>query len=122
MRNNKSGRRNFIKTASAGLGALSLTPLATMAESNAQKNLRVVCVGAHPGDPEFGCGGTMAKYAMAGHSVTFLYLTRGEAYDAGKTYAEAAALRTKEAELSCSILHAKPLFTGQIDGNTVLSK
>jgi len=122
MRKDKSGRRNFIKMASAVLGGLSLTPLMTPAESHAQKKLNVLCVGAHPGDPEFGCGGTMAKYASAGHSVTFLYLTRGEAYDPGKTFGEAAALRTKEAELSCSVLHAKPLFAGQIDGNTVLSK
>jgi LmbE family N-acetylglucosaminyl deacetylase len=122
MRKNKTGRRNFIKTASMGLGSVSIAPLIPPAENTAQKKLQIVCVGAHPGDPEFGCGGTMAKYALAGHSVTFLYLTRGEAYDPGKSFAEAAALRTKEAERSCEILHAKPLFAGQIDGNTVLNK
>jgi LmbE family N-acetylglucosaminyl deacetylase len=79
-------------------------------------------VGAHPGDPEFGCGGTMAKYIAAGHQVTCLYLTRGEAGDPSKTYAESAALRTSEAEKACSILGAQPVFAGQIDGNTVLSK
>ncbi|MDA0195462.1 MAG: PIG-L family deacetylase [Bacteroidetes bacterium] len=56
------------------------------------------CVGAHPGDPEFGCGGTMAKYSDAGHDVILLYLTRGEASDPGKTYTEMAALRTEEAQ------------------------
>ena len=71
------------------------------------KKLSIVCIGAHPGDPEFGCGGTMAKYANAGHSVTFLYLTRGEAGDPTKSYAESAAIRTKEAENACKILHAK---------------
>ena len=41
--------------------------------------LRVAVVGGHPGDPEAGCGGTIAKYADQGHKVTVLYLTRGEA-------------------------------------------
>src|SRR5579864_6880308 len=86
------------------------------------KKLNIVCIGAHPGDPEFGCGGTMAKYANAGHSVTFLYLTRGEAGDPSKSYAESAAIRTKEAENACKILHAKAVYVGQIDGNTILSK
>jgi hypothetical protein len=112
MRKNKTGRRNFIKTASMGLGSLSIAPLIPPPENTAQKKLQIVCVGAHPGDPEFGCGGTMAKFVLAGHSVTFLYLTRGEAYDPGKSFGEAAALRTKEAERSCEILHAKPLFAG----------
>ena len=102
-----------------GLTTATLIP---PSEDKTQKKLNVVCVGAHPGDPEFGCGGTMAKYAGAGHAVTFLYLTRGEAYDPSKSFSEAAALRTKEAEKSCILLQAKPLFAGQIDGNTVLNK
>lgn len=127
MPGKKTGRRGFIKSASMGLGGLTVAPLASAAENPeaenpTQKKLQIVCVGAHPGDPEFGCGGTMAKYAIAGHSVTFLYLTRGEAYDSSKSFSEAATLRTKEAESSCAILQAKPLFAGQIDGNTVLDK
>ena len=85
------------------------------------KQLKIICAGAHPGDPEFGCGGTMAKYSKAGHKITFLYLTRGEAGDPNKSYAESAALRTKEAEVACSALHVTPRFAGQIDGNTVLN-
>ncbi|MEJ0080281.1 MAG: PIG-L deacetylase family protein [Puia sp.] len=92
-------------------------------ESNRpEKKFRVVCLGAHPGDPEFGCGGTMAKFAKAGHVVSFIYLTRGEAGDPSKTFAESAALRTREAETACGILQAKAIFAGQIDGNTILSK
>ncbi len=63
----------------------------------------------------------MAKYTNAGHSVTFLYLTRGEAGDSAKSFAESAALRTKEAETACKLLNARALFAGQIDGNTVLN-
>jgi LmbE family N-acetylglucosaminyl deacetylase len=131
MKKNKLARRGFIKASTFGLGGISLAsmilPGELAATSNASlvqdhKKLRVVCVGAHPGDPEFGCGGTMAKFALAGHLVTFLYLTRGEASDPSKSFAEMAALRTKEAENSCRILQAKPLFAGQIDGNTILDK
>ena len=42
------------------------------------KKLSVACVGAHPDDPESGCGGTLARYSEAGHRVTVIYLTRGE--------------------------------------------
>jgi LmbE family N-acetylglucosaminyl deacetylase len=126
----KSARRNFIKMASAGLGGLALSPLlAAAGQSNAipetgraEKKLRIICLGAHPGDPEFGCGGTMAKYARAGHAVTFLYLTRGEAGDPSRTFAESAALRTREAEIACTLLQIRPLFAGQVDGNTELNK
>jgi LmbE family N-acetylglucosaminyl deacetylase len=119
-----SGRRHFIQKTSMGLGALAVSPFMTPKEAGqlSAKKLNVVCIGAHPGDPEFGCGGTMAKYANAGHTVTFLYLTRGEAGDPSKSFAESAAIRTKEAETACKILHAKAVYAGQIDGNTVLNK
>ena len=127
--NKKSVRRNFIKQASLGLGSLAAASFlpagAEISPSNLkedEKKLNIVCVGAHPGDPEFGCGGTMAKFAMAGHQVTFIYLTRGEAGDPQKSFAESAALRTKEAEAACKIIHAKPVFAGQTDGNTELNK
>ena len=126
MQQQDSARRAFIKSSAMGIGALALAPVQATADqtmsSQNEKKLRVLCLGAHPGDPEFGCGGTMAKYSDAGHSVTFLYLTRGEASDPAKTYAEMAALRTEEAAISCKILNAKPLVAGQIDGNTVLDK
>jgi LmbE family N-acetylglucosaminyl deacetylase len=38
----------------------------------AEKPLRIVCVGAHPDDPESGCGGTLARYAELGHRVTII--------------------------------------------------
>jgi LmbE family N-acetylglucosaminyl deacetylase len=89
--------------------------------SENRRPLKIVCVGAHPDDPESGCGGTLARYVRQGHRVTVLYLTRGEAGIAGKTHAEAAAIRTAEAEAACKILGAKAVFAGQIDGATVIS-
>lgn len=132
MSTGESNRRNFIKYGTLALGGLSLLPTpgsaseASILNATApeEQKLNILCIGAHPGDPEFGCGGTMAKYSDAGHSVTFLYLTRGEAWagDSSISYEKAAALRTKEAEASCKILNAKALFAGQIDGDTELNK
>lgn len=128
---NKSPRRNFIRNASISVGSLALPLIITPKKEvnregtqieTAEKKLQIICVGAHPGDPEFGCGGTMAKYSRTGHTVTLIYLTRGEAGDPSKSYAESASLRTKEAEAACKLLNAKPIFAGQIDGNTELNK
>jgi LmbE family N-acetylglucosaminyl deacetylase len=83
--------------------------------------LRLVIVGAHPDDPESSCGGTMARCADLGFDVVALYLTRGEAGIAHKTEAEAAAIRTQEAEKACAILKARPRFAGQVDGNTEIN-
>ena len=102
-------------------GVLGLTlPALAGGQAPAGRTWNVVCVGGHPDDPESGCGGTLARYSAAGHRVTVLYLTRGEAGIPGKSHDEAAAIRTAEAEAACKILGAKPLFAGQIDGATVV--
>ena len=131
MKKSKTARRDFIKLSAMGITSLAIAPVAgamqetrliNKAATKAERKLQIVCLGAHPGDPEFGCGGTMAKYSDAGHAVTFLYLTRGEASDPDKTYSEMAALRTQEATISCKVLNALPMFAGQVDGNTILDK
>jgi LmbE family N-acetylglucosaminyl deacetylase len=130
MKKTNPARRDFIKLSAMALGGVAIAPIVNAApkmselntESPDDRKLHIVCLGGHPGDPEFGCGGTMANYSDAGHRVTLLYLTRGEASDPNKTYAEMAELRTKEAEAACKILNATPKFAGQVDGNTVLDK
>jgi LmbE family N-acetylglucosaminyl deacetylase len=117
-----SSRRTFFQQAAAGLGMLSLNTSALNAEgTRGAKSLNVACVGGHPGDPEAGPGGTLARFAAAGHSVSNIYFTRGEAGVPGKSYDEAAAIRTNEAIAACRILGAKPVFAGQIDGSSVVS-
>jgi LmbE family N-acetylglucosaminyl deacetylase len=119
---NPSSRRAFFQKAAAGLGMLSLSSSSLYPEdAGAIKPLRIACVGAHPGDPEAGPGGTLARFAAAGHSVTNIYFTRGEAGIPGKSHDEAAAIRTDEAIAACRILGAKPVFAGQIDGSSVVS-
>lgn len=93
-----------------GTGLIAAGGLATSVEAQTQsteKNrLKVLVAGAHPDDPESGCGGTIARYADEGHTVTILYLTRGEAGIRGKSHDEAAAIRTAEAKKACEILKA----------------
>ncbi len=84
--------------------------------------LKVIVAGAHPDDPESGCGGTIARYSALGHDVVVIYLTRGEAGIAGKSHDEAAAIRTAEAQKACQILKARPVFAGQIDGSTEVNR
>ena len=87
-----------------------------LAIERSSRPLKVVCVGAHPDDPESGCGGTLARYSAEGHKVAILYLTRGERGIEDKSLDEAARIRTAEAETACKILGAEPRFAGQIDG------
>jgi N-acetylglucosamine malate deacetylase 1 len=93
-----------------------------VAPANQGRTLKAVCVGAHPDDPESGCGGTLARYAAAGHQVTVIYLTRGEAGIPGKSHDQAAAIRSAEAEEACKILGARAVFAGQIDGATEVNR
>ena len=80
--------------------------------------MKILVTGGHPGDPEAGCGGTIARYAQAGHQVTCLYLTRGQAGVSGKTAEQAGAIRTAEGQEACRILKATALFAEQMDGAT----
>lgn len=104
-----------------GLAGLAMAPFAGTVEAEQQGGntpMNIVVAGGHPGDPEAGCGGTIAKYASAGHTVTCLYLTRGQAGIHGKSPREAADIRTGEAESACKILKAQAVFASQMDGAT----
>ncbi|MDP5139792.1 MAG: PIG-L family deacetylase [Spirosomaceae bacterium] len=86
--------------------------------NNAADKLKIMVTGAHPDDPETGCGGAIAKWTKAGHEVVVVYLTRGEAGIDGTAAKEAAEIRTKEAIAACKLLNARPVFLGQIDVNS----
>ena len=121
-----SDRRTFLERALTLPALLDLRAEGRAGSTGATQikpgSLNVVCVGAHPDDPESGCGGTLAMYAAQGHHVTVIYLTRGERGIAGKSESEAAAIRTAEAESACTALGAKAVFAGQIDGATELTR
>jgi len=114
-------RRDFVRHSLATAPALAAGGLPAITEPDAAP-LRIVCVGAHPDDPESGCGGTLARYAASGHSVTIVYLTRGERGIDGTSLDDAARIRTAESEAACRILHAMPRFFGEIDGDTQVTR
>jgi LmbE family N-acetylglucosaminyl deacetylase len=109
-------RTLMTQTGRVAVAALGLPLLSEGAGEARSRRLKIVVAGAHPDDPESSAGGTMARYAGLGHEVVALYLTRGEAGIRGKSHAEAARIRTAEAEKACSILKARAVFAGQIDG------
>jgi N-acetylglucosamine malate deacetylase 1 len=84
------------------------------------RKLKVVVAGGHPGDPEYGCGGTIARYTDLGHEVVLLYLNRGEGGSPKLPPGELGALRTTEAKRACEILKARPAFAGQFDGKPIV--
>jgi LmbE family N-acetylglucosaminyl deacetylase len=116
---NANSRRQFVKEAMTGIGFATMPTLGLFEKLS--RPLNIVCVGAHPDDPESGCGATLAKFVAAGHDVTIIYLTRGEAGIPGKSNEEAASIRSKEAIAACTLLKAKPVFAGQIDGDTIVN-
>lgn len=81
----------------------------------------MVVAGGHPGDPECGCAGTVARYTALGHQVVLLYLNRGEGYCGNSSLARCAEIRTAEAGRACQILKARPVFAGQYDGRAVVN-
>jgi LmbE family N-acetylglucosaminyl deacetylase len=84
------------------------------------KATKVVVTGGHPGDPECGCGGTIARYTELGHDVTLLYLNRGEGFCGGTPLDRCAGIRTAEAQNACRVLKARPAFAGQYDGRSIV--
>lgn len=86
--------------------------------SPAKGKIRVVVTGGHPGDPEYGCGGAIARYTDLGYDVALLYLNRGDPAETASR--PASELRVKEAEKACAILKARPVFADQIDGHAIV--
>jgi N-acetylglucosamine malate deacetylase 1 len=78
------------------------------------RKLKIVVTGGHPGDPEYGCGGTVARFTALGHEVVLLYLNNGA------WPPTPASVRIAEAAKACEILKARPAYAGQTNGHAVL--
>jgi LmbE family N-acetylglucosaminyl deacetylase len=59
---------------------------------------RVMVIAAHPDDPEFGCAGTIVKWAQAGKAITYVLLTSGDkgSHDPDLRPGRLAAVREEE--------------------------
>jgi hypothetical protein len=57
--------------------------------------MRILAIGAHPDDIEFGCGGALLKYARQGHEVFLLVMHggKGEGQTAGRARKAGRILR-----------------------------
>ena len=118
-------RRNMLKmTGTALVGSSILGMPAWGQEQNGQPERikKALIIGAHPDDPETGCGGTMLVLKEAGYEVVSVYMTKGEAGIVGKSHEESAAIRVEEATRASQALGARPVFLTQIDGNTEINK
>lgn len=65
----------------------------------------ILAIGSHPDDIEFGCGGSLVKYAEQGHDVFMLVMTKGDM--GGKPEVRAA-----EQEEAARIMGIKDVFWG----------
>lgn len=97
-----------------------LAAAVTTTLGTAAAKLKIVVSGGHPGDPECGCAGTIARYAALGHEIVLLYLNRGEGFCGAPELAKCAAIRTAEAQKACQILKARPVFAQQVDGQAIV--
>jgi LmbE family N-acetylglucosaminyl deacetylase len=100
--------------------ASSLAAKLIIAADPPSPRLKIVVTGGHPGDPECGCAGTIARYTALGHDVVLLYLNRGEGFCKGSDPTQCGVVRTAEAQKACRILNARAVFAGQIDGRAIV--
>ncbi len=107
-----SASRAAVGVAVAGLNVPA--KLAVAAEVPTKRKLKIVFTGGHPGDPEYGCGGTIAGLTQQGHEVVLLYLNDGA------WQAISAATRNAEAKQACSLLGARAAYAGQRNGHAVV--
>jgi LmbE family N-acetylglucosaminyl deacetylase len=119
-------RRDLFVGAGGLATSLALGPFVTnvMAEvspasdapsaAKTDRKMKVMVAGGHPGDPEYGCGGTIARLTNLGHEVVLIYLNDGG------WPPTSAATRIAEAKRACEILKARPAYADQVNGNAVV--
>jgi LmbE family N-acetylglucosaminyl deacetylase len=81
---------------------------------------RALAVGAHPDDIEFGCGGTLAKWAAAGCEIHHLVCTDGSkgSWDPDADTEALVAIREEEQRAAARALggSGEVVFLGHVDG------
>lgn len=80
---------------------------------------KAMVIVAHPDDPEFFCGGTVARWARQGVEVTYLICTRGDkgSSDPGMTPERLAGIREAEQWAAARVLGvARVVFLDYKDG------
>jgi LmbE family N-acetylglucosaminyl deacetylase len=112
-------RRNLLisgSTLASGLaiGAGTVSDAVAGQGNGLGRKIKVIVCGGHPGDPEYGCGGTVAQLTALGHQVVLLYLNDGA------WPPTPASVRTAEATKACETLRSRPAYAGQSNGHAVV--
>ena len=121
----KNSRREFLTTGAVAIGSGALLGGAAATEAaglgvgaqtsaSGGRKIKVIVCGGHPGDPEYGCGGTVARLTQMGHEVVLFYLNDG---GWPPTSSEA---RIAEAKKASEILKARPLYAGHQNSHAIV--
>jgi LmbE family N-acetylglucosaminyl deacetylase len=89
-----------------------------------EKPQKILVILAHPDDPEFFCGATLARWARAGHEIHYFLLTCGDKgfEDATATAEYICGVRHAEQNAAAAIIGVKSVrFLDQEDGYLVPS-
>lgn len=85
---------------------------------------KVMVIMAHPDDPEFICGGTVARWAESGKDITYVLATRGESGSSNPmmTPERLASIREDEQRSAARILGVKEvIFLDYSDGQLIFT-
>ena len=107
-------RRSLLLNGGILTGAAAASVSGAPGADSGKRRLKIVVAGGHPGDPEYACGGTVAKLTQQGHEVVLLYLNDGA------WPPTPAATRIGEAKHACEILKARPAYANQTNGHAVV--
>src|SRR5579864_177616 len=109
-------RRDMLKGAGVIAGAAAVKSAAQNSSGPSQpaRKSKIIVTGGHPGDPEYGCGGTIARLTALGHEGVLLYMNDGAWMQTG------SAVRIAEAKKACEILKARPAYANQINGHAIV--
>jgi LmbE family N-acetylglucosaminyl deacetylase len=83
---------------------------------------KILVILAHPDDPEFFCGATLARWSAAGHEIHYLLLTKGDkgSDDPEQTPEEISRIRVVEQKAAGDVLGIKSIeFMSYPDGYVV---
>lgn len=83
---------------------------------------KILVILAHPDDPDFFCGATIARWTSAGHIVTYCLLTKGDkgGHDETIPPSQLAATRVLEQEAAAAVSGVKSVkFLNYMDGYLV---
>jgi len=69
------------------------------------QSMNILAIGAHPDDIEYGCAGTLIKYAERGHQIYLMVLTEGQ--EGGSS-----EIRKQEQENAAEFMSVQKIFWG----------